>query len=68
MPRCFLEGKSLRELARGRVIPEDRTKHRLRAAALFYERQQAHTNLIVLGNQLNQARCGRPASPRYRIR
>jgi hypothetical protein len=56
MPRRFLEENSLRELARWRVIPEDRTYRRRRAAALFCDRQQAHTNLVVLGNQLNQAR------------
>ena len=49
--RCFLDGVTVRQMATGLSIPEERIGQRIRAAALFHERQKTC---------LDQARGDRP--------
>jgi hypothetical protein len=50
-----LHGESVRDLAAGLAIPEDRIQQRLRAAAEFEERRNLRSGLAALGDQLDQA-------------
>lgn len=59
--RRFLDGESVQQMAIGLSIPEDRIDQRIRAAALFHERQKTQDNLVTLGGRLDQAGRGRPA-------
>lgn len=53
--RRFLDGETVQQLAVGLSIPEERVAQRIRAAALFYERQKTRGGLVVPGEQLDRA-------------
>ena len=57
--RRFLDGETVQQLAVWLSIPEDRVAQRIRAAALFHERQKTRGGLAALGAQLDQAGRGR---------
>lgn len=48
-------GESVRDLAAGLSIPEDRIRQRLRAAAEFEARRNLRSGLAALGDRLDQA-------------
>jgi hypothetical protein len=58
--RRFREGETMQDLAEQLAIPEDRVGQRLRAAALYYDRQRMQQNLVVLGERVKQADRSRP--------
>lgn len=58
--RRFLDGESVQQMAIGLSIPEERISQRIRAAAMFHEREKTRDTLVTLGAHLNQAGRGRP--------
>mgnify|MGYP001361000467 CR=1 FL=1 len=50
-------GESVEALSLGLGIPEGRIRQRLRVAAMLYERQAAHDNLLVMAGEIDNPGC-----------